>query len=265
MTKKRNAINGRKADTPAPAQGIDPVEKPPRERTPQEAEAVRQFKERRGFRLRPPRFKVNLEGQTIKVENEHPDGAVWTVALCETFGVSEAVLGRRLMAQLLGATNTTGKVEVEDHVNAALAAVHGIAPNDAVEGMLAAQMVATHHAAMSMLEQAGQYPGTKWAETYTNSATKMLRTFTTQVEALKRYRAKGEQRYVVQHVHVTADQAAVQVNGTGHAAPLQAGEAGGILISGEQPHALDNQPPHLAALLCPDAQGDALPVPRGQG
>jgi hypothetical protein len=48
-----------------------------------------------------------------------------------------------------------------------------------------------------------------------NRATKLLRTYTMQVEALKRYRSAGEQRVVVQHQHVnvTADQAAVQVNG----------------------------------------------------
>src|SRR3954452_3100534 len=47
-----------------------------------------------------------------------------------------------------------------------------------------------------------------------NRATKLLRTYTMQVEALKRYRSAGEQRVVVQHVNVTAEQAAVQVNGT---------------------------------------------------
>ena len=50
-----------------------------------------------------------------------------------------------------------------------------------------------------------------------NLAVKLLRTFTPQLEALKRYRSAGEQRVVVQHQHVnvTADQAAVQVNGGG--------------------------------------------------
>jgi hypothetical protein len=48
-----------------------------------------------------------------------------------------------------------------------------------------------------------------------NTAVKLLRTYTAQLEALKRYRSGGEQRVVVQHQHVnvTADRAAVQVNG----------------------------------------------------
>jgi S-adenosylmethionine hydrolase len=46
-------------------------------------------------------------------------------------------------------------------------------------------------------------------------AAKLSRTYALQVDALKRYRSKGEQRVVVQHQHVnvTADRAAVQVNG----------------------------------------------------
>jgi hypothetical protein len=44
-----------------------------------------------------------------------------------------------------------------------------------------------------------------------NTAVKLLRTYTAQLEALKRYRSAGEQRVVVQHQHVnvTADRAAV--------------------------------------------------------
>ncbi len=35
-----------------------------------------------------------------------------------------------------------------------------------------------------------------------NALNKLARTFTTQVEALKRYRSKGEQRVIVEHVTV---------------------------------------------------------------
>ena len=41
-------------------------------------------------------------------------------------------------------------------------------------------------------------------ETNVNYETKMLRTFTAQMEALKRYRTGGQQKVIVEHVHVTA-------------------------------------------------------------
>ncbi len=39
-------------------------------------------------------------------------------------------------------------------------------------------------------------------EGYVNQATKMLRTFAAQMEALKRYRTGGQQKVIVEHVHV---------------------------------------------------------------
>ena len=88
----------------------------------------------------------------------------------------------------------------------------GIAPRDEAEAMLAAQMVGVHWLAMDLLRKANDRALLNDAG---NLAVKLLRTYTTQIEALKRYRSAGEQRVVVQHQHVnvTADQAAVQVNG----------------------------------------------------
>src|SRR3954453_16805312 len=75
--------------------------------------------------------------------------------------------------------------------------------------------VATHLAAMECLRWA-RTPGQTFEGRDMNlrHATKLSRTYTMQAESLKRYRSKGEQRVVVQHQHVnvTAEQAAVQVN-----------------------------------------------------
>ena len=49
-----------------------------------------------------------------------------------------------------------------------------------------------------------------------NFATKMLRTFISQVETLKRYRGGGEQKMIVEHVHVNeGGQAVVGTVNTG--------------------------------------------------
>ena len=85
-----------------------------------------------------------------------------------------------------------------------MAAVTGIGARDETEGMLATQMVATHFAAISALRRL------KGAETFHqhdsngNLAVKLLRTFTLQIEALQRYRGKGQQKVTVEHVHVNA-------------------------------------------------------------
>src|SRR5258708_36397371 len=80
--------------------------------------------------------------------------------------------------------------------------MHGIAPRDEIEGMLAAQMVAVHSAAMRSLRLL------KGSETVTqqasngNLAVKLLRTCTMQMEGPQRYHAKGEQKLTVERVHV---------------------------------------------------------------
>src|SRR3954454_5889173 len=81
--------------------------------------------------------------------------------------------------------------------------------------MLTAQMVGVHWVAMALLSKAGSTNDRTLLNDRGNLLVKLLRTYTTQLEALKSYRSAGEQRVVVQHQHVnvTAEQAAVQVNG----------------------------------------------------
>jgi len=47
-----------------------------------------------------------------------------------------------------------------------------------------------------------------------NLAVKLLRIFTSQMEALQRYRGKGQQKVTVEHVHVNAGAQAIVVSCT---------------------------------------------------
>ena len=79
--------------------------------------------------------------------------------------------------------------------NNAMAFLNGIQPQDEIEGMLAVQMIAVHNVAMETLKRSmitGQtFEG---EEANINRANKMLRTFTAQMEALKRYRTGASKR-----------------------------------------------------------------------
>jgi len=129
-------------------------------------------------------------------------------------------------------------------------------------------MVATHRAAMECLRQA-QVPGQTFEGRDLNlrHATKLSRTYTMQVDSLKRYRSKGEQRVVVQHQHVTvtAEQAAVQVNGGADPAP-----GGRAALKPEErahgpgePQAVTFEPG--TPLQCPEPARDAVPVASRDG
>ena len=86
-----------------------------------------------------------------------------------------------------------------------MAILNGIQPQDEIEGMLAVQMIGVHNLAMETLKRAmlgGQNDKGKELNVY--QATKMLRTFIAQMDALKKYRTGGQQKMIVKHVHVNA-------------------------------------------------------------
>ena len=89
------------------------------------------------------------------------------------------------------------------HRSATLAALIGIDPKDELEGMIAAQLIAVHNAAMECYRRAmiGEQSFEGRRENL-NQANKLSRTFATLLEALNRHRGKGHQKVTVEHVHV---------------------------------------------------------------
>jgi len=79
----------------------------------------------------------------------------------------------------------------------------GIGTRDPVLGMLAAQMVLTHHMAMSILGWADARNVERDKEILAQGA-RFLRLYILQVEALGNYRNKGRQTVTVEHVQVNA-------------------------------------------------------------
>ena len=84
-----------------------------------------------------------------------------------------------------------------------IAAVQSLEARDGLETLLAVQMVGVHNLAMRCLADAADKEQIDvGVEVYLNRANRLLRTFTAQMEALKKYRSNGEQRCTVEHVHV---------------------------------------------------------------
>jgi hypothetical protein len=84
-----------------------------------------------------------------------------------------------------------------------LAAVKSLGARDGLEALLVVQMVGTHSLAMRCLANATMEGQTDASlEVNVTRASRLLRAFTAQVEALTKYRSKGEQHCTVEHVHV---------------------------------------------------------------
>lgn len=160
--------------------------------------------------------------------------------------------------QALWVKNSSAE-ERDKQLSATVAALIGIAPKDELEGMMAAQLVAAHNAAMECYRRAmiGEQSFEGRRENLTQ-ANKLSRTYAALVEALNRHRGKGQQKVTVEHVHVHAGgQAVVGMV----AAPGQPG-GGDASTFKEQPHAKQITNALEPALPCPDPQRDAVPIAR---
>ena len=121
----------------------------------------------------------------------------------KALGTSSSDFVDASLFQLQGAARLPGSGISEIAVNSALALIEGVAPKDEVEGALALQMACTHIAAMGVLARfEGGFAGERRTEVFASAATKLMRTYVSQVEALRRLRQGGSQFVRVEHVHV---------------------------------------------------------------
>ena len=80
--------------------------------------------------------------------------------------------------------------------------IDGTRPENELAAMLASQMVVTHGLAMDMLGRVRRADLLVQAEAVGALATKLLRTYTMQMEVLAKIKRGGEQTVRVEHVHV---------------------------------------------------------------
>lgn len=181
--------------------------KPPRKAAPlteSEKERVQRVRSRAASPLKPTqiRIKGKRPHATMSFKKEGREHDVNMTVQVEVFGsVSEAFIANqfnRLVAAMYG-----GRVPDETEVDALLAAMHGLRPQDEAEGMMAAQLVAMNHLSLEFMRRAmwdEQTP--EGVERHMNRAIKLLNGFNAKLDALQKYRGKGQQKMTVEHVHV---------------------------------------------------------------
>ena len=144
--------------------------------------------------------------------------------------------------------------ERDKQYSATVAALVGIGPKDELEGMMAAQLIAAHNAAMECYRRAmiGEQTFEGRRENLAQ-ANKLSRSFATLLEALNRHRGKGQQKVTVEHVHVhSGGQAVVGVVGT---------PGGGERPKSEdQPHAKQIAHAPQLTMRRPDESREPVPV-----
>ena len=119
-------------------------------------------------------------------------------------GSANSTIGLQLLTNLGKAIippNAKGK-EIASQLNTIAQSMQAFAPQDEYEGQLVAQLVILHEHAMNWLGRAMRTERVDFSNVYLNGASKLLTRHHETLDALLKYRRKGEQRVHVEHVHV---------------------------------------------------------------
>ena len=171
--------------------------------------------------------KKDSEGMDVEVkvmpgyDNLKPPEEFYIQGLCELTGTENGELAKDIIG---GASAICGHENYADKINVVLQSLAEQQPNDLNEARLCIQAAALYSQGMNYLERArdvlfdsGTFAKQEWHAIFMKTAVKLLDLHTKTISELSRYKQKGEQRIVVQHV---------QVNDGGQAI------VGGVLNSG---------------------------------
>ena len=167
------------------------------EPTPLEKEALAACRADQVSRLTAPKIKLDKNVLSL----DHPDQTTALALLMHSMGTTSAGFVDSIVGQLVDAL-TVGMKADQQAINFGLAVIAGIKPKDEIETMLAAQMAAIHMTTMTFAQRIGRVENIPQQDSAERALNKLARTFTTQMEALKRYRTGGEQKVTVHHVTV---------------------------------------------------------------
>lgn len=87
-------------------------------------------------------------------------------------------------------------------ITGSLHTLYSLKPQDAIEGMAIARLIALHNQSMDSLKQATNAKYIPQVDSCTNQAVKLMRVCNETMDALNRYRRKGEQKVTVQYVNI---------------------------------------------------------------
>ena len=194
------------------------AEKKRKRSPPRDFETVEIKKARRRTKKRHPAIAMHLEdvGEQRSVFSCHSDDEGHSYRLVDAFGTRSFAFVCSMLEGLADATSdhsenfghTPGKSN-EAAFNATLAVIAGVQPKDEIEAMLAAHMAVAHVTMFELVKRTRQLiagyeyqgNGIKRLDVIGNLASKFMRTYALQVEALAKKRRGGEQNVTVTHVY----------------------------------------------------------------
>jgi len=187
-------------DHPAPAmpeisEALEKLPEAQRERAIRIASATRES-------TAAPPMKLTMKGNVLEV-GYGLDPALALVLQMADMGTTDQDFHRGIVHQIAGIGSHGNRVDSANS-NFIFAVVRSVKPRDELEAMLATQMGAIHAATMMLARRLNHVDNITQQDSAERALNKLARTFTMQMEALKRYRSSGQQKVTVEHVTVNA-------------------------------------------------------------
>jgi hypothetical protein len=136
---------------------------------------------------------------------EHNDALdLFEAHVLDVTGASNSTVGLQWLTSI-GKAIVPAKADLKEFVRqmeTVALTMRALTPQDEFEGQLIAQLVVLHEHAMEWLGKAMRTDRVDFSNVYINGASKLLTRHHETLETLLKYRRRGEQRVVVEHVNV---------------------------------------------------------------
>ena len=139
--------------------------------------------------------------------NEQDQKDLVHAGICLATGAKSSIFGTILINSCLNAAglriNEMKKSEAQQVLGSILDTLHSLKPCDEIEGMIVTRLIFLNFLISKSLNLSViENQSLEGQEIYTNRSSKLMRLFNETLESLMKYRRKGEQKVIVQHVNV---------------------------------------------------------------
>lgn len=148
-----------------------------------------------------PSMKLSMKGQTLTIAFNSESVEIATMLQMADIGSGDGDFYFGLIGQI-ASLGAQGQKVSSANFNFVLSVVRAVKPRDELEAMLATQMGAIHAATMMLARRLNHVETIPQQDAAERALNKLARTYTTQMDALKRYRTGGQQKVTVEHVTV---------------------------------------------------------------
>lgn len=187
MTTKLNPMNARKTASPTLKAA--------------QQDRIKAVADKAAARANGPSMVLSETNDTIFTTFTHEDDATARLLLMADLGTCDPDFMAGILNQvaIIGAH---GAKLNDTNSNFLLSVVRGVQPRDELEAMLAVQMGAIHQATMMLARRLNHVANIPQQDAAERALNKLARTYSTQMQALKRYPTGGQQKVTVEHVTV---------------------------------------------------------------